>query len=52
MENPESDLERRLADLDAPIDEAFELVVDIAAGRVDDHSSIARRLSVWRRLPA
>ena len=40
------------ADLDAPIDDAFALVVDIAAGRVDDVSSIARRLSVWRRLPA
>ncbi len=37
------------ADLDAPIDEAFELVVDIAAGRVDDVSSIAPRLAVWRR---
>lgn len=37
------------ADLEAPIDDAFALVVDIAAGRVDDVPSIARRLSVWRR---
>jgi death-on-curing protein len=39
------------ADLDAPIDEAFELVVAIAAGRIDDVPSIAHRLATWRRLP-
>jgi death-on-curing protein len=39
------------ADLDAPIDEAFELVVAIAAGRIDDVPSIAYRLATWRRLP-
>ena len=36
-------------DLEAPIDDAFELVVDVAAGRVDDVPSIGRRLAVWRR---
>ena len=37
------------ADLEAPIDDAFELVVDVAAGRVGDVPSIGRRLAVWRR---
>jgi death-on-curing protein len=40
------------ADLDAPFDEAFELVVGIAVGRIDDVPSIARRMSAWRRHPA
>jgi death-on-curing protein len=40
------------ADLEAPIDDAFVLVVDVAAGRVDDVSSIARRMAAWRRRPA
>jgi death on curing protein len=35
-------------DIDAPVDEAFELVVAIAAGRLDDVSAIASRLGSWR----
>lgn len=35
-------------DIDAPVDEAFELVVAIAAGHLDDVSAIATRLGSWR----
>ncbi len=37
------------ADIDAPVDDAFELVVGIADGSIDDVPTIARRLSGWRR---
>ena len=40
------------ADLDTPIDGAFQLVVDVAAGRIDDVPAIARHLAGWRRLRA
>jgi death-on-curing protein len=39
------------ADLDAPAEAAFDLVVGIAAGRADDVASIARQLAGWRRSP-
>lgn len=37
------------ADIDAPVDEAFALVVGIADSTIDDVPTIARRLSGWRR---
>ena len=37
------------ADIAAPVDAAFELVVGIAAGRIDDVPTIAARLAGWRR---
>ena len=37
------------ADIDAPVDEAFALVVGIADSTIDDVPTTARRLSGWRR---
>ncbi len=37
------------ADIDAPADAAFELVVGIAAGNIDDVPTIGAHLAGWRR---
>jgi death on curing protein len=39
------------ADIDAPPDAAFELVVGIADATIDDVPTIAGRLAGWRRSP-